>query len=149
MDQSRSRVSQITRNKQFIVESKRHVLRDLIVVFFSLLVWSYTFVVTYFFVDAILGLNHPIPTILKSWFKMTNQDVIMFLGFVVLSFVIIFILLWTWSQYNRLRYGHLRRRKYPEPSQSIDFIKLGLIDYEIYEKLQNAKEIILEKNPMK
>lgn len=149
MDQSRSRVSQIERNKQFIVKSKRHIARDVVVVFASLIVWSYTLVVIYFFVDAILSLNHPVPTMIKSWFKMTNPDVVMFLFYVVISFGVIFMMLWTWSQYNRLKYGKLRRRKYPEPSQSIDFIKLGMIDVEMYEKLQNAKEITLEKNPMK
>jgi biofilm PGA synthesis protein PgaD len=120
-----------------------------VVVFASLIVWTYTLVVIYFFVDAILSLNHPVPTMIKSWFKMTNQDVVMFLFYVVISFGVIFMMLWTWSQYNRLKYGKLRRRKYPEPSQSIDFIKLGMIDVEMYEKLQNAKEITLEKNPMK
>lgn len=149
MEQSRSRVSQIERNKQFIVESKRHILPDMVVIFFSLLVWIYTLVVVYFFADAILALNHPIPTIIKTWFEMTNRDVVMFLLLVVLAFAIIYLILWSWSQYNRLKYGKLRRRKYPQPSESVDFINLGMIDYEIYNQLQSAKEITLEKNPMK
>jgi hypothetical protein len=149
MEQSRSRVSQIERNKRFIVKSKRHILRDMVVIFFSSLVWVYTLVVVYFFVDAVFSLNHPIPTIIKTWFKMTNRDVVMFLLAVVIGFVIIYLLLWSWSQYNRLKYGKLRRRRYPQPSESVDFIKLGMIDFEIYQQLQNAKEITLEKNPMK
>jgi poly-beta-1,6-N-acetyl-D-glucosamine synthesis protein len=149
MEQSRSRISQIERNKQFIVESKRHILRDLVVVFFSLWVWLYTLIVVYFFVDAVFSLNHPIPNVIKGWFKMTNSDVVMFLLFVVLGFVLVYTLLWSWSLYNRLRYGKLRRRSYPHPSENVDFIKLGMIDYDIYHQLQNAKEITLEKNPMR
>jgi cellulose synthase/poly-beta-1,6-N-acetylglucosamine synthase-like glycosyltransferase len=36
---------------------------------YSLIVGSYTLVVIYFFVDAILSLNHPVPTVIKSWLK--------------------------------------------------------------------------------
>lgn len=149
MEQSRSRISQVERNKQFIVKSKRHLGRDLIVIIFSLIVWVYVVIVFYFFVDAILGLDHAIPLYFKSLFKTTNDDIRWFLMMVLLGFGIIYVLLSIWSKYNKLKYGSLIRRTYPLDSSATDFINLGMIDYELYEQLQNAKDITLEKNPMK
>lgn len=149
MEQSRPRLSQVERNKQFIVKSKRHLGRDISVILFSLIVWVYVIVVIYFFVDVILGLDHPIPMVFKTLFKTTNDDVRWFLMMVLLGFGIIYILLYLWSIYNKRKYGALRRRTYPTDTKDIDFLKLGMIDYELYTQLQNAKDITLEKNPMK
>lgn len=149
MEQSRPRLSQKQRNQQFIVQSKRHFLRDLSVILFSSLVWMYVLGVIYFFVDVVIGLNHPIPNLMKSWFRMTNNNVRFFLFSVLIGFVIIYSLLWLWSKYNKRKYGSLRRRTYPKDTQSEDILKLGLMDYDTYHMLQNAKSITLEKNPMK
>jgi hypothetical protein len=149
MEQSRPRISQIERNKQFIVKSKRQWIRDLSVFLFSMIVWGYVLIVIYFFIDVILGLNHPIPMYFKTLFKTTNDDVRWFLTMVLLAYGIIYVLLYSWSRYNKLKYGPLKRRTYPVDTQDVDFIKLGMIDYESYTKLQNAKDITLEKNPMK
>lgn len=149
MDKSRSRLSQKQRNQQFIVQSQRHFLRDFSVFVFSSLVWVYVLGVIYFFVDVLMGLDQPLPTLVKSWFKMTNNDVRFFLLSVLIGFVIIYSLLWMWSKYNKLKYGPLRRRTYPQDTQSEDILKLGLMDYETYQMLQNSKDITLEKNPMK
>jgi len=149
MEQSRSRISQVERNKQFIVKSKRHLARELSVLFFSLLVWVYVIIVFYFFVDALFDLDHEIPMYFKTLFRTSSEDVRGFLVMVLLGFGIIYLLLLIWSKYNKLKYGSLSRRIYPEYSGAIDFINLGMIDYELYNQLQNAKDITLEKNPMK
>ena len=149
MDKSRSRLSQKERNKQFIVKSKRNLLRDASVLFFSSLVWIYVLCVIYFFIDVLLELNHTIPSSIKSWFRMSNDDVRSFLLLVLLGFIIIYSLMWTWSKYNKLKYGPLRRRTYPKDSEITDFVKLGMMDFEMIHHLQNSKEITLEKNPLK
>jgi hypothetical protein len=149
MEQSRPRVSQIERNKQFIVKSKRHLGRDLSVILFSMIVWIYVIIVLYFFLDVILGLDHQIPMFFKSLFKTTNDDVRWFLVMVLLGFGVIYVLLFGWSKYNKLKYGPLRRRTYPKDANDTDLINLGMIDYDLFIQLQNTKDITLEKNPMK
>ncbi|WP_189655236.1 hypothetical protein [Bacillus sp. HNG] len=41
------------------------------------------------------------------------------------------------------------RRKYPQPTTEGELLGLGLIGKDDYDTLQNAKDITLEKNPIR
>lgn len=149
MDQSGQRRSQAERNRQFIIKSHRKWWREAIVVLSSLLVWLYCLSVVYFFADALLGLNHRIPRLLRIIFKMTSEDVRSFSLLVVILFISIFVLLYLWSFYNKKRFGSLERRRYPDPAVREDMLGLDMIEESIYEELQDTKEITFEMNPVK
>ena len=148
MGKSRQRNTQNQLNKSFIVNSKRIWWREAIVGIFTLLVWLYCLTVIYFFIDAVFSLNHKYPLLFKIVFKMTNMDIRNFFKIVGILFILIYLLLSSWSYYNRKRYGNLTRRKYPSLTTKEDLMNLNMIDEITYEKLQNEKIIVFEKSPI-
>ncbi len=148
MDKSGQRLSQREINKKFIINSNRKWWRELILIFSSLMVWIYCLSVVYFFIDALLGLNHSYPRLLRIVLKINSEDVRIFTLLVILLFIIICILLNLWSFYNKQHYGNLKRRKYPPTATKEDMINLNMIDESVYEELQNMKEICFHKNPI-
>ncbi len=149
MDQSGSRRTQRERNKQFIVKSHRTWWREGLVVLFSLLVWVYCLSVVYFFIDALLGLDHRYPALFRIVFKMTSQDIRLFTFWIVFLFLVIYVSLLGWSIYNKRRFGELKRRRYPKPATREDMLNLNMLDPAVYEELQVMKSITFDKNPIK
>ena len=147
MEQSRQRDSHQL-NQYFIIKSKRIWWREIIVGLFTLLVWIYCLSVVYFFVDTIFSLNHEYPSLFRIIFKMNSIDIKNFLKLGGVLFIIIYLMLSSWSYYNRRRYGSLTRRKYPGSTTKQDLMNLNMIDEITYEKLQNEKVIIFETNPI-
>ena len=90
MGKSRQRNTQKQLNKSFIVKSKRIWWREAIVSIFTVLVWLYCLTVIYFFIDAILSLNHKYPLLFKIVFKMTNMDIRNFFKIGGILFVLIY-----------------------------------------------------------
>lgn len=132
-----------------IIKSKRIWWRELIVGFFTLIVWFYCFTVIYFFIDALFSLNHEYPKLFKIVFKMTNIDIRDFFKIGGMLFILIYLFLSVWSYYNRKKYGGLTRRKCPSLTTKEDLMSLNIIDENVFEKLQNEKVIVLETNPIR
>jgi len=105
--------------------------------------------VVYFYLDALLSLNHYYPRLFKIVFKMTNFDIKNFLKMIGFLFALIFFSLLIWRYYNRKKYGGLTRRQYPGLTTKEELLKLNMIDEKTYEELQNSKVIVFEKNPIK
>jgi len=115
----------------------------------TLLLWVYCGAVVFFYLDALLALNHDFPQLFRTVFKMTNVDVKNFIKLIWCLFCLAFFTLFIWSYYNRRRFGSLTRRHYPSETTKEDLLKLNMIDEETYDKLQNSKVIVFEKNPIK
>jgi len=49
--------------------------REIIVAMITLLLWVYCGAVVFFYLDALLALNHDFPQLFRTVFKMTNVDV--------------------------------------------------------------------------
>lgn len=148
MFKSKQRNEQIQLNKSFIIKSDRSWLREVVVGLFTLLVWVYCLTVVYFFVDALFSLNHEFPALFKTIFKMTNNDIWGIIKIGVVLLISFYILLIVWGNYNKKKYGSLRRRKYPAPTTEEDLMNLNIIDEISYEELQNERVIVFEKNPI-
>ena len=148
MFKSKQRNEQIQLNKSFIIKSDRSWIREAVVGLFTMLVWVYCLNVVYFFVDALFSLNHEFPALFKTIFKMTNNDIWDIIKIGIILLISIYILLTVWGNYNKKKYGSLRRRKYPTPTTEEDLMNLNLIDEITYEELQNERVIVLEKNPV-
>lgn len=149
MDQSGQGLSPRDRSRQFIIKTKINPLRELVVLLFTLSVWSYCLSVIYFFLDALLGLNHAYPRLLRIIFKMESQEVRRLTLMGLLGFILIYLFLYGWSYYNKKRYGNLQRRRYPLPASREDLLALGRIDEQIYDVLQDAKFIRFSHNPVR
>jgi len=149
MEKSRSRNTQIKRNEQYIIPSKRFWLKELLVIVFSALVWLYCLLVVLFFTDAIFGLNLKLPTQIRNIFQMSSAEVRQFTFMIIGLFVLVVIIIYVWSVYNKKRYGKLKRRKQPLNATKNDLLKLDMIDEKTYDLLQKTNYIRLKKNPIK
>lgn len=136
-------------NNSFIIKSKKIWWREIIVAMITLLLWVYCGAVVFFYLDALLALNHDFPQLFRTVFKITNVDVKNFIKLIWCLFSMAFFTLFIWSYYNRRRFGSLTRRHYPSETTKEDLLKLNMIDEETYDKLQNSKVIVFEKNPIK
>ena len=79
---------------------------------------------------------------------MTNHDIRFFILFTILLWIVFYFGLLSWKFYNLKRFGSLRRRSYPKFTTKEDLLNLKLMSEEDYNKLQNSKIIIFEKNPI-
>ncbi len=149
MEKPRQRDTKGHVNKSFIIETKRIWWRDLIVCACTLFVWFYCITVLYFFIDAMFSLDHKYPSLYKISFQIANMDIQGIVTFGFILFIILYLLFLGWTYYNKKKYAHLTRRKYPEMATKEDLLSLKMIDANIYEELQNNKIIVLETNPIK
>lgn len=149
MDKSRQRNSQKQLNKSFIIKSEINWCREIFVAFFTILVWIYCLSVIYFFIDALFSLNHQYPLFVRNILNITYIDIKIFLRIGGIIFFAIYLLLSAWNFYNKKRFGGLSRRKYPSLATKEDLMNLNMIDETTYEKLQNEKVIVFEKNPIR
>ena len=149
MDKSRQGFKKIEGSSSFIVESNRVWWRELIVLLFSFLIWLYCAVVIYFFVDSVFGLNHDLPSKIRDSFGVSSFEVRWLVGFIVFLFSGIYLLLVSWSLYNKKRFGGLSRRKYPSVTTKEELLGLNLVDDETFESLQEGMFLVFDKNPVK
>ncbi|GEM_PF-787004 len=149
MDKSRQRKQMKRSNEQYIVKSKRVWWREVIVVFFTFLVWIYCLMVIIFFMEPLLPFETEYSSIFRSAFRMTRLDIRFFLLLAVGVYVMIYLSLYLWSYYNKRRFGSLTRRKNPGMTTKEDLLELDMIDEEMYQQLQNSKSIVLQTNPVR
>lgn len=135
------------RNKM-IIRTKKNPVMEIILHLFSLILWVYLIYALLFFISSIFYLPIDIINVVKLILNLRNADIIQFLQFIGMYTLIITGLLYSWALYNKLRYGPLNRRKYPGPTTKESLLALNYIDEQTYERLQNAKYITFETNPI-
>ncbi|ODG91854.1 hypothetical protein BED47_05065 [Gottfriedia luciferensis] len=131
-----------------IVHSKKNWLSEVMITITTLVVWIYCIIVIAFFISSLTNYNNRYINIIKSYFKMTNHDIRFFILFTILLWIVFYFGLLSWKFYNLKRFGSLRRRSYPKFTTKEDLLNLKLMSEEDYNKLQNSKIIIFEKNPI-
>lgn len=132
-----------------IIRSKRNWVDEGILIFLSLIGWSYCLLVIFFFLSALLNYNGRFISIVKITFKITNKDILSFTlnGFLIWSWF--YFGLRIWRQYNTRRFGKLTRRKYPEPTTKEEILSLQFMSKENFEMVQRSKLVVFEKNPIR
>lgn len=80
---------------------------------------------------------------------MTNTDIRSFMLFVFFIWVIFYIGLWSWKNYNIKRFGSLNRRLPPDYTTTQDLLKLELMSIEDFHLLHQSRVVVFEKNPIK
>lgn len=144
MDKPRQR-----KQNELIIKTKRNWVHEVIIGFFSLLIWIFCLFVIFFFISALFNNNNEYLNVVKMLFKTTNIEIREFIYTVFAIFIACYLGLWFWKYYNTKRFSHLVRRKYPQPTSEEEVLALGLISKEDYDSLQNAKDITLKKNPIR
>ncbi|WP_114569937.1 poly-beta-1,6-N-acetyl-D-glucosamine biosynthesis protein PgaD [Exiguobacterium flavidum] len=144
MDQSGSRET-----KQFVIHSEQGVARRIIATFFTGVMWLYTAVVVWLFMSAVIGLNDPWISSVKTAFKVNNAELRNFLLLGTALFLFAFIVLYFWKLYNKKHFGSRKRRTYPAPVTMEELAELGLIPEETILRLQSERVIVFESNPVK
>ena len=134
---------------QFLVKSKQTVFRKIVAFSISLMMWSYVFIILYFFGSACFGYDDKYIGLIKRSFKITNQDIRWFLFTTFILFWLFFAGLVAWKYYNKIRFGSLIRRIMPQETTDQEMLSLNLVDSQTYELLKKQKVIIFEKNPIK
>ncbi|RFB15231.1 hypothetical protein DZB84_12520 [Bacillus sp. HNG] len=132
-----------------IIKTKRNWVNEVMIGLFSILIWLFCIVVICFFFSALINNNSTYINLIKTSFKMTNVEIRDFLYTVFVIFIACYLGLWLWKYYNTKRFGPSMRRKYPQPTTEGELLGLGLIGKDDYDTLQNAKDITLEKNPIR
>lgn len=136
-------------SQQYIIKSKQSIIKKILQLVISLLLWFHMCIVLYLFVSAAADYNDSYIGILKSYFKVTNEDVRIFMMAILIYFFGCFCILSIWKFYNKKRFGSLNRRKEPKLTSAEDILNLGLVKPEVYKVLQEEKTIIFDKNPIK
>lgn len=149
MAESGPGLSQIERNNAMIVKTRRSWFREVIIVILTAVAWLYCLGVIYFFVDSLFGLDHRIPRLIRGYFQTDSDDVRKFVFFVALMYVLIFMMLLTWSIYNKRKFGGLKRRKYPPQTTDQEILALGMMDKDVFEKIKTAKRTQFQNNPIR
>ena len=134
---------------EFVIKSKVNILKKLISILFTTLMWAYSFLAFLIFVSAIINYNNDFISILKTSLNINNRSIIDFLLKCLIFFLGSYLILTLWKIYNKRRYGKLNRRQYPAPSTDEDMLNLGLIDPIDYKLLQNNKVVTFLNNPIR
>lgn len=145
MVKSRQRGS---KNK-LIIQTKINWYREVIITIFSIFVWLYCAGVVAFFISALVNVNPPYISLIKTAFKMTNKEIWSFMWIVFCIWLIFYIVLWCWKNYNLKRFGSLNRRTQPIPTTKKDILSLGLMDEKDFQLLHQSRVVVFEKNPIK
>lgn len=133
----------------FIIKSKQKLGKRIIGIATSLILWVPMLIVFNFFISACFNYNDDFLRILKSYFKLTNEDIRYFIIISIIFFCLSFLILFIWKMYNKRRFGALNRRKEPKSTSDEEMLGLKLIEPEIYEILQAEKIIVFDKNPVR
>lgn len=131
-----------------IIKTKKNPLLEAILHVFSFLLWMYVIYALLFFISSFIYLPIDIINVVKLILNLRNGDIIDFLQFVGIFTLMITGLLYSWALYNKLRYGRLNRRKYPDSATKESMLALNYIDEITYDLLQEAKDITFETNPI-
>ncbi len=134
---------------KFLVKSKQPFINKMVANIINIFMWSYMIIILYFFISAFLNYNNEFIGLLKISFKMTNQDIRMFILLTFNCFFIFCSILLSWKFYNKNKFGQLNRRLEPKQTIKEDMLALNLMDEETYDLLFKEKVIIFEKNPLK
>ena len=132
-----------------LVATKRSFVRSFIEITLTLVFWTYTLVVTWFFGSALFDQHGGFIASLKAMLKVTNHDIRELLGLGSLALFSSACALYVWRTYNKKRFGPLDRRKAPTDTTREDWMKLALIEPDEIDRLQRDKVIVFEKNPVK
>ncbi|MFK3988124.1 MULTISPECIES: poly-beta-1,6-N-acetyl-D-glucosamine biosynthesis protein PgaD [Exiguobacterium] len=135
--------------QEILVKTKQNVFRKGIELLLTAVFWLYTFIVTWFFLSAVLNVNDRYIAILKTALNVTNADIRELLFFGLVSSFVAALLLFIWRTYNKRKYGPLNRRQMPKDTTLDDWLALDLMEPEDIHRLQSDKVIVFEKNPVK
>ncbi|WP_215114225.1 PgaD family protein [Exiguobacterium sp. s70] len=135
--------------QEILVKTKQNVFRKGIELLLTVVFWLYTFIVTWFFLSAVVDVNDSYIAILKTALNVTNADIRELLYFGLVSSFIAALLLFLWRTYNKRKYGPLNRRQMPTDTTLDDWLKLDLMEPEDIERLQRDKVIVFTENPVK
>lgn len=134
---------------QFIIKSHRPLLNRMVEFLVSVVMWMYMFSVISFFTCAVLGFENTFFSYFKESFKMTTNEIRLFMIETLILFFVFFLGLMAWRYYNKIRFGTLNRRIPPVDTLEEEMLGLQLVDQETYNILKNDKIIIFEKNPVR
>lgn len=137
------------RRNDLIVRTKKNPVVETFMFILSTLLWLYVLYALTFFIAAYFKLPIDIVNILRIVLNLKNNDIINFSASLLYYTLFIFVLLFFWGLYNKLRYGRLNRRKYPGATTTDELLSLNYIQRDVYEELQNAKAITFERNPIR
>lgn len=136
------------KSEKFLVKSNKSILKKIIEIIITGVLWLYMLIVVYFFVSACFDYNDDFIRNFKLYFKIQNSDIVDFLKIFLIIFILSLITLFTWKMYNKKRFGSLNRRKDPGLTSDEEMLKLNLIKLEDYKILKKEKIIIFDKNPV-
>lgn len=144
MVKSRSR----QQRERMIIRTKKNPYIEFIMHILSLILWLYVIYAMLFFVSSVIHLPIEIINVVKLILQLRNSDIVSFLQFVGTFTLFITGLLYSWSLYNKLRYGRRKRKKDPGPTTKAAMLSLNYIDEKTFEQLQHAKDITFDTNPL-
>ncbi|MGG1677231.1 hypothetical protein ACIFOT_15950 [Neobacillus sp. NRS-1170] len=145
MGKSRQRESK----NELIIRTKINWFKEILISFISIIVWTYCIGVLFFFIGALFDYNNQYLGLIKIAFKMTNSDIRSFLIMVFCLWLIFYIGLWSWKNYNLKRFGPLKRRSMPNDTTKEDLLRLKLMSEEDFQSLHQSRVVVFEKNPIK
>lgn len=148
LDLSQQNVMTKSKN-DFFVKSKEKLGKKIVELGISIILWLNMLIILYFFISACFNYNDSFIAILKSYFKVTNNDIQYFVKLSIMYFCISYIILFSWKMYNKKRFGKLQRRADSKPTSDEEMLSLGLIKPEIYKILKTDKIIIFDENPVR
>ena len=145
-----SKESLVTKSEnEIFVKSKEKLGKKIVELIISIILWLNMLIILYFFISACFNYNDNFIGILKSYFKVTNNDIQYFVKLSIMYFCLSYIILFSWKMYNKKRFGNLQRREESKPTSDEEMLSLGLIKPEVYKILQADKIIIFDENPVK
>lgn len=136
-------------SKNLLVNSRQNIIKKVLGILFSSVVWFYMFLVFFLFISAIFDYNNDFIGLLKTNLKMDNEDIRSFILLSLIIFILSFTVLYLWKLYNKMRFGRLNRRKNPNKTTCDDMLSLNLVSKENYNILQTEKIITFSKNPIR
>jgi poly-beta-1,6-N-acetyl-D-glucosamine synthesis protein len=80
---------------------------------------------------------------------MSNTDIRSFMIIILFIWVIFYIGLWSWKNYNLKKFGALNRRLPPDYTTNEELLNLELMSKEDFHLLHQSRVVVFEKNPIK
>lgn len=135
-------------NGMMVTPSSNHLLKSIVLVFLTSIMWAYSLLVLLFFSTALLYLRLSFVEQLKARLGISDSLLRKFVWNSLILWIIFVFVLWIWRFYNKKKFGSLHRRRYPPVTTDEDMLKLGLMSERDYVQLRKCKIIAFDKNPI-
>ncbi|MBM7649914.1 poly-beta-1,6-N-acetyl-D-glucosamine biosynthesis protein PgaD [Bacillus ectoiniformans] len=118
-----------------IIQKESSILRSILEGIITLLGWLFlaTFLF-YLIINFEWGISF-------KFYSLTLANVNAILLFTLIMALLCVALLMAWSTYNKKKFGHLRRRKFPSPTTTKEILDYYQISEEQLEKIQEEKYV--------